>query len=67
MKTMATRGTGNETYFDSAAGETISRARAIQELAGHGIDKPEELQQFYKECGYLPTYKAQDVLCWLGY
>jgi hypothetical protein len=52
------------TYYDTAKGETISRRRAVLELRRHGIDDPSE---FDAELGNRPTYKATDVLDWLGY
>lgn len=57
----------DENYFDSAKGMIITKARTIRELAEHGVDKPEDIAQFYKQVGDKEMYKAQDVLAWLGY
>lgn len=51
-------------YYESAAGHTITRARALAELRAHAITDPTE---FLAECGDHPTYRAQAVLAWLGY
>lgn len=64
---MATRGTGNETYFDSAEGLQLSRARALVELKRHGITDAAEINQFFLEMGPRETFDAQAVLIWLGY
>lgn len=52
------------TYLDSAKGITITKARAIKELAAHGIY---DLSEFFADCGNNDTYQAQAVLFWLGY
>jgi hypothetical protein len=52
-------------YFESAKGQTITHDRAIQEIKKHG--SLADLADFYKECGKRETYKAEDVLIWLGY
>lgn len=54
----------NESYYDSANGETITFKRAIQELKNHGID---DFTDFYIECGVHSKYDAVTVLDWLGY
>ncbi|EDT6879167.1 hypothetical protein AIC90_004175 [Salmonella enterica subsp. enterica] len=51
-------------YLESAEKVAISRARALQELRAHGIDDTDE---FYTDLGDCDIYRAQDVLCWLGY
>lgn len=51
------------TYFESAAGERVTRDRARREIASHGCDWAE----FIEDCGERPTYDAQAVLRWLGY
>ena len=56
--------TMNESYYDSANGETITFKRAIQELKNHGID---DFTDFYIECGVYSKYDATTVLDWLGY
>lgn len=54
------------TYFDSAEDITISKQRALQELAKHGIEAC-DIEVFFSELGEKKEYKAQDVLRWLGY
>ena len=51
-------------YYESAENVTITKQRAIQELAKHGI---EDTSEFLKELGNNETYQAQTVLEWLGY
>jgi len=51
-------------YYESAKGLTITRKRACQELKAHGLV---DLNEFFDELGFRATYKAQDVLEWLGY
>ena len=51
-------------YYESAENITITKQRAIQELAKHGIDNTSE---FFQELGNNETYQAQAVLEWLGY
>tara|TARA_R110000772_G_scaffold241361_1_gene353665 strand:+ start:43 stop:201 length:159 start_codon:yes stop_codon:yes gene_type:complete len=50
-------------YYESAEGEVINSRRAQREVEAHGLDFDEMLD----ELGIKPTYKAQDVLDWLGY
>lgn len=52
------------TYYESAEGMEISRARAIKELVRHGIPEDEQ-SEFFADCG--DKEKAQVVLAWLGY
>ena len=52
-------------YFESAEGEMITKARAMQELDRHGATN--EAHQFLTDMGDSPTYEAQAVLAWLGY
>lgn len=62
-------------YSDSAEGVTISRERALRELAAHGIDTTldddgamtQEVAEFYRDCGDEDSYSASAVLAWLGY
>ncbi|EGE2353465.1 hypothetical protein DL738_11470 [Escherichia coli] len=54
------------TYFDSAEDLTISKQRALQELAKHGV-AASEIKEFFTEMGEKEEYNAQDVLRWLGY
>lgn len=51
-------------YFESAEDMTITRDRALLELKKHNIVDPTE---FYEQMGCHETYKAEDVLQWLGY
>lgn len=50
-------------YYESASDEVISQRRAQKEVEAHGLDFDEMLD----ELGVKPTYKAEDVLDWLGY
>ena len=54
------------TYYESAEGVSISRARAIKELVRHGIPDAEQ-SEFFADCGDKENYAAQVVLAWLGY
>lgn len=51
------------TYYESARGIWISKARALVEIDRHGADRSE----FLADCGDRATYRAQSVLDWLGY
>lgn len=53
-------------YYDSAEGETITKARAMRELDRHGICD-DDRALFLSEMGDCETYDAQAVLAWLGY
>lgn len=55
------------TYYDSAEGLTISKARAMRELARHGVDDAESIAAFLADLGDHESYRAQAVLDWLGY
>ena len=55
------------TYSESAKGVTITRARAMQELAHHGMTSPADVAQFFADMGYAANYAAHKVLRWLGY
>jgi hypothetical protein len=52
-------------YFTSAKGMMITHDRALQEIAKHGALA--DLPEFYREYGKRETYKATDILVWLGY
>lgn len=52
------------TYSESAAGVTVSRQRALQELNKHGIT---DFGEFFNDCGDKEAYAATEVLQWLGY
>ena len=58
------------TYLESAEDVTITRKRAILELARHGVtptDYSEEYEAFFLEFGYKEEYNAVEVLLFLGY
>lgn len=50
-------------YYESAEGIEISKARAEQEILAHSCD----FEEFLAECGDAESYNAQRVLEWLGY
>lgn len=56
-------------YFESAQGEQITLARALQEIKRHGLQSEENA--FLLDCWGTKsdgkTIAAQDVLVWLGY
>ena len=52
-----------KTYYESAKGQRIGRARAIKEVESHGG----YVQDFLAELGTKESYDAQSVLRWLGY
>ena len=51
-------------YYESAEDLTITRERALLELAKHNC---EDIEQFFEDLGKLEEYNAQKVLEWLGY
>jgi hypothetical protein len=51
------------TYYESAEGEKITKARAIQEVNRHGCN----VAEMFTDIGERDTYDAQEVLDWLGY
>jgi len=51
------------TYSGSAKGLTISRERAMIEVRNHNGDP----QEMLADLGVKDTYRATDVLNWLGY
>lgn len=51
-------------YYESAEDLTITKERALLELASHNC---EEIEQFFEDLGDLEEYDAQKVLDWLGY
>lgn len=55
------------TYYESAEGQRISKARALQELKRHGVDDAETVAAFFADVGERDEYDAQAVLDWLGY
>jgi hypothetical protein len=50
-------------YFESAEGLTINKARAVREVLKHGCD----VSDFFADMGTQDEYSAQAVLLWLGY
>ena len=56
-----------ETYNESAHGQVITRERAIKELQDHGTFHPDDFADFFAHVGDHPTYRAEQVLEWLGY
>jgi hypothetical protein len=55
------------TYYDSAEGETLTKAQAWVEIVRkHNLDE-QEFELFLQDCGDKKTYDAQIVLAWLGY
>ena len=52
-------------YYDSAENASISKARALRELARHGL--LDEAPQLFADLGERDEYDAQEVLVWLGY
>lgn len=51
------------TYYESAEGETIDKARVLLEVRRHHCDAAE----FVADMGDHSAYDAQAVLNWLGY
>jgi hypothetical protein len=55
------------TYYESAEGQTLTKAQAWQLIKyKHNLDDS-EFELFLKDCGNKHAYDAQDVLVWLGY
>lgn len=54
------------TYYDSAKSITITRRRALKELALHGVTDL-GIADFFTDLGDHESYSAQSVLEWLGY
>jgi hypothetical protein len=53
------------TYYESAEGVTISKARAYKEFEDHGLTS--DWVEFVCWRGDRDSYLAEDVLGWLGY
>lgn len=53
------------TYYESAIGVTITKARAYKEFVTHGAVC--DWVEFVVWAGDKETYLAEDVLGWLGY
>ena len=51
-------------YYESAEDLTITKARALKELEGHGC---KDIEEFLDDLGDKEEYDAQKVLEWLGY
>ena len=51
-------------YYESAEDLTITRERALLELARHNC---QDIEQFFDDLGDREEYNAQSVLIWLGY
>jgi hypothetical protein len=58
-------GSTNMTYYESAIGVTITKARAYKEFVTHGAVC--DWVEFVVWAGDKETYLAEDVLGWLGY
>ena len=54
-------------YLESSEGVVITRARALQELRKHGVCDPLDFDDFDACLGIRQTYRAHEVLFWLGY
>ena len=52
-------------YFESAEGVILTIEETYQEIRDHYAEN--EIDDFHKIYGYKESYKAQDVLMWLGY
>ena len=66
--TTINKGANAMTYYESAEGETISKARVKQELAKHGLlPGTEDYQACWDDLGDHDYYEAQKILDWLGY
>jgi len=57
--------TNKMTYYESAQGVTISKARAYKEFEDHGLTS--DWVEFVCWRGDRDSYLAEDVLGWLGY
>lgn len=55
------------TYFDSAEGEIITRARTLIEFKKHGTIEEEQTEFFSNYPNDCNEFDAQDVLIFLGY
>ena len=59
------QGDNQMTYYESAGGVIISKARAYKEFADHGLTS--DWAEFVCWRGDRDSYLAEDVLGWLGY
>ena len=55
------------TYYESAEGITITKARARIEIVKHHSLPEEEFEMFLEECGDKQDYLATEILEWLNY
>ena len=53
-------------YLESAEHSTITKSRALHELARHGVSG-EDISDFFESLGDRETYDAQEVLHFIGY
>lgn len=57
----------DHSYYDSAKGEMISKARAYIEIVRNHNLTDQDFEMFLRDEGDRKTYDAQSVLIWLGY
>lgn len=55
-----------DTYYESAAGETMTKERTMKVLHNHCMGKG-EVQSFLTDMGDKEEYNKQKVMDWLGY
>lgn len=55
------------TYYESAKGITITKARARIEIVKKHSLSEDQFEMFLEECGDKPSYLATDILDWLNY
>lgn len=53
--------------YEEASEATVSKARALAEIAKHDIGEPDPAALFLAEVGDKPHYTGAEVLNWLGY
>jgi hypothetical protein len=58
-------GASHMTYYESAEGAVITKARAYQEFKDHCLEN--DWVEFVTWAGDKREYQAEDVLGWLGY
>ena len=52
--------------YDEACEYELTRDQAIQDIEDHG-NGPDEIDEFFADCGDHTHYAGQVVLDWLGY
>lgn len=57
----------DQSYYHSAKGEMISKARAHIEIVRNHNLTDQDFEMFLRDEGDRKTYDAQSVLIWLGY